>query len=145
MLVLVIAAVSACGTKNDNKAVSGTRGDVRHVPRQTVIDRRPAFLTQCTTRTKQVKHTSTSGSGATKKTRTWYTTEPYQDCKKVRRGTEPYVRVAQAERWCVQLDDVNGNTGRDHVWYEVESAVYEQAAATEVGSKMTLLPLRSGC
>ncbi len=145
MLMLAIVSVSACGTKDDDETVSGTRHDVRHVPRQTVIDRRPTFLTRCTARTKQVKHTSTSGSDAKKKTRTWYTTEPYQDCDKVQRGTEPYVRVTQAERWCVQLDDVNGDTGRDQVWYEVNSAVYQRAAGTEVGSKMTLLPLQSGC
>ncbi|MER7147006.1 hypothetical protein [Streptomyces xanthochromogenes] len=102
-------------------------------------------MSQCTTRTKQVKHKSTTGSGSQKQTRTWYTSEPYQDCKKVQHGTEPYTRVTQTERWCVELDDVNGNTAQDRIWYEVNPKVYQQAAETKVGSKVTFTPLHSGC
>ncbi|WP_406423467.1 hypothetical protein [Streptomyces sp. NBC_01589] len=35
---------------------------------------------RCTTRVRRVKHTSTSGTGRRKRTRTWYTDDSYKDC-----------------------------------------------------------------
>ncbi|WP_167151455.1 hypothetical protein [Streptomyces sp. MBT27] len=38
-----------------------------------------------------------------------------------------------------------GNTDQDRIWYEVNPNVYQQAAETKVGSKITFTPLHSGC
>ncbi|MEU1622663.1 hypothetical protein ABZ479_35875 [Streptomyces sp. NPDC005722] len=125
--------------------VTGRLDDHRHVARRTTTGRRPHMVQRCTDRTRQVRHTSSSGSGKRKSTRTWYTTEHYKDCRKVQQGTESYSRVVSAERWCVELDDVGGDRTRDDVWYEVDSATYRTAAGSEEGTPMSFTPLASGC
>ncbi|OIJ84749.1 hypothetical protein [Streptomyces colonosanans] len=125
--------------------VVGLRDTVRHVPRRTVKDTRPHMVKKCTPATKRVKHTKRTGSGAHKKTRTWYTTERYRDCTKVQEGTETYRRVVQRERWCVKLDDVNGDTARDDVWYRVTRTTYNKALGMEEHTRINFVPVGIGC
>ncbi|HWU05362.1 MAG TPA: hypothetical protein VN520_02985 [Streptomyces sp.] len=139
-VILLACALSACGGSGDSN-VSGARDDLRIITKKTVTDTRPRMVEQCTTGTKKVKHTSTTKG----KTRTWYTTEPTRTCKKVQQGTETYDRVVRRPRWCVELDDVDGNTRRDDVWYEVDSSTYTKAAAAAEGEKLAFTPLRNGC
>lgn len=122
--------------------VTGALDDHRHVARRTAPARRPHMVQRCTDRTRRVKHTSSKGSGKRKSTRTWYTTEHYQDCRKVQQGTESYTRVVSAERWCVELDDVGGDRTRDDVWYKVDATTYGTAVGAEEGTPMSFTPWR---
>jgi hypothetical protein len=103
------------------------------------------MVEHCKDGAKRVRHSSTSRSGGRTKTRTWYTVEHYQDCEKVKRGTETYTRVVQRARWCVELDNVGGDPAEDDVWYEVDSAAYGTATDAGKGAKVSFVPLRTGC
>lgn len=54
-------------------------------------------------------------------------------------------RHAKPARYCVELDNVNGDAGKDDVWYTVGQADYTKALfkAEDAGLKFT--PLHSGC
>ncbi|WP_405988516.1 hypothetical protein [Streptomyces sp. NBC_00986] len=171
LTALLIGALSACGggSGSDNTTrsasgegqssssttapkaqpspdtVTGLRDSVRHLARQTAKGTRPHTVTQCASASKKVRHTSSSGSGSKKKTRTWYTTEQYRKCSKVRSGTETYTRIVRQERWCVSLDDVGGDTGKDDVWYQVTRAAYDEARIADEHARVELTPTGSGC
>ncbi|WP_406429117.1 hypothetical protein [Streptomyces sp. NBC_01589] len=128
-----------------DRTVSGLRDDIRHITRKTTTGTRPRMVKRCTSRVRRVKHTSTSGTGRRKRTRIWYTDDSYKDCKKVQQGTTRYTRVVRRARWCVELDNVGGNSTADDVWYEVESDVYRRATQLKEGAKLSFTPLRKGC
>ncbi|MEU7639712.1 MULTISPECIES: hypothetical protein [unclassified Streptomyces] len=132
---------SGQGAPPHQDGVFGLRAGVRHLVKQTTTGTRPHLVTTCTPATRQVKHTKRSGR--TKKT--WYSTEHYQDCRKTARGTETYRRVIRPERWCVRLDDVNGNPKKDAVWYRVTSATYHQALGTDAHARLRFTPTGTGC
>ncbi|NEC84769.1 hypothetical protein [Streptomyces sp. SID12501] len=125
--------------------VHGLRNAVRHVTAKTAKATRPHLVKKCTSATRQVKHTERTGTGTAKRTRTWYTTERYQKCANTRSGTETYTRVVRQERWCVSLDDVDGDTERDAVWYQVTHATYVDAAATDRLDPLEFTPKATGC
>ncbi|MEU6771754.1 hypothetical protein [Streptomyces sp. NPDC046759] len=106
--------------------VHGLRDTLRHVPARTIRATRPHMVKQCTTSTSRVGHSSTSGSGTHRHTRHWYTLERRQNCHKVPNGTETYRKELSPERWCVRLDDVNGNRKKDDVWYRVTRTDYNR-------------------
>ncbi|MFJ9407543.1 hypothetical protein [Streptomyces sp. NPDC101393] len=164
LTVILVAGLGACGagadagtghpdggakgsgktsqdTRPHTDTVSGLRDGVRHVTKKTVTSTRPHLTRTCTTATKRVKHTKRSGRGK----KTWYTTERHQDCHKVAKGTEKYRRVVRPERWCVRLDDVNGRTSKDDVWYRVNSATYHAALGKDAHARMTIDPAGTGC
>lgn len=138
-------AVDGAEPSPPDRTVSGLRDDTRHVTRRTTTGTRPRMVNRCTTRVRKVKHTSTSGTGRRKRTRTWYSDDSYKDCKKVQQGTTSYTRVVRRARWCVELDDVGGNSAKDDVWYEVESDVYRKATQLKERAKLSFTPLRRGC
>ncbi|MFF4364123.1 hypothetical protein [Streptomyces sp. NPDC001604] len=157
---VLVAALGACGSggtgdgtqdgvgghvRPSPETVSGLRDTVRHLSRKTVTDTRPHLVSKCTSATKQVRHTSRSGSGTHRTTRVWYTTERYRSCRKVRQGTETYRRVVRPERWCVSLDDVNGVKAQDDVWYRVTREIYDRAQAAGRHTRMQFAPTGSGC
>lgn len=125
--------------------VSGLRDQVRHVTARTTRATRPHMVSKCTTGTRRVGHTTSTGTGAKRKTRTWYTTEHYRDCKQVHSGTETYDRLVRPERWCVSLDDVDGNKTRDDVWYEVDRSVYDEASGVDEHARVEFPPKGTGC
>lgn len=125
--------------------VTGLRDSVRHLAKQTARATRPHMVTKCTPATKKVRHTSSSGTGSKKKTRTWSTTEQYRKCAKVRSGTETYTRLVRKEQWCVSLDDVGGDTGRDDVWYQVTRAVYDEVRTADEHARVEFAPAGTGC
>lgn len=164
LTALLIGTLGACGGGDSSGSASGTGGtstaatarqtpdtvtglrdSVRHLARQTTRATRPHTVTKCASATKQVRHTSSSGTGTKKKTRTWYTTERYRKCAKVRSGTETYTRVVRKERWCVSLDDVGGDTGRDDVWYQVTRAAYDDVRLADEHTRVTFAPTGTGC
>ncbi|MEU5532071.1 hypothetical protein [Streptomyces sp. NPDC020362] len=126
-------------------AVSGLRDQVRHVTAKTTRATRPHMVRRCTTGTRRVSHTSSTGTGTRRRTHTSYTTEHYQHCTKVRSGTETYRRLVRPERWCVSLDDVDKNTKRDDVWYEVDRPAYDEALAADQHAPLTFVPKGTGC
>ncbi|MPY33505.1 hypothetical protein FNH09_20310 [Streptomyces adustus] len=126
-------------------SVFGLLDEFRHLSAKTGRATRPHMVKKCTTTTERVKHTKSTGSGAKRSTRTWYSTEKSKDCKQVRSGTETYTRVVRPERWCVSLDDVGGDAARDDVWYRVSSATYHEAVGADKHARMEFTPTGSDC
>lgn len=154
---LLLAALTACGggsrgghgasAQPTPQTVTGLRDTVRHVTRQTTRATRPHLVRTCTTKTREVRHSAGSGTGRKRRTRTWYTTDHYQDCRSVPHGTESYRRVVRPERWCVRLDDVNGDRKRNDVWYRVTHVDYDTADAADDHARLRFVPVHpdSGC
>ncbi|MFI1761526.1 hypothetical protein ACH41H_05585 [Streptomyces sp. NPDC020800] len=139
------AGTGQAGPSPTPDAVSGLRDQVRHVTARTTRAPRPHMVRRCTTGTRRVSHTSSSGTGSRRRTHTSYTTEHYQHCTKVRSGTETYKRLVRPERWCVSLDDVDRNTARDDVWYQVDRSAYDKAVAADEHAPLTFVPKDPGC
>ncbi|MER5877760.1 hypothetical protein ACFWFU_01445 [Streptomyces sp. NPDC060235] len=125
--------------------VFGLRDEIRHLAAKTTRATRPHMTRKCTTATRRVKHTKSSGSGTKRRTRTWYSTERSRTCRQVRSGTETYTRVVRPERWCVSLDDLGGHAKQDDVWYQVSRATYDAAVGTDRSDRMEFTPTHSGC
>ncbi|MGW2830336.1 hypothetical protein [Streptomyces sp. NPDC001286] len=136
---------SARETTPRSDSVSGLRDTVRHLSVRTVKATRPHMVKKCTSSTRRVRHTASSGTGTKRKTRTWYTTERTRTCKNVRTGTETYRRVVRPERWCVRLDDVGGDKTKDDIWFRVSSATYHQALAAKEHTRLEFVPQGSAC
>ncbi|MEV5608538.1 hypothetical protein [Streptomyces sp. NPDC052225] len=163
LTMVLVVALAACGGGNDSGSssaggaakgdsgyaqhkdkdvkVTGLRDSVRHVTRRTRKASRPHYVKKCETESRRVRHTSRSKG----RTRTWYTTESYRDCEKVRKGTETYTRVVRKERWCVRLDDVDGKPKRDDVWYRVSPATYSQVNGADDRAEVSVEWLSQGC
>ncbi|MET9081607.1 hypothetical protein ABZX77_06830 [Streptomyces sp. NPDC004237] len=138
-------ATTSSSAPAQDGTVHGLKDDVRHIAAKTTRATRPHLVRKCTTATRRVRHTSGSGSGSKRKTRTWYTTERYRSCAKVRSGTETYRRTVRAEEWCVELDDVNGDPKTDDVWYQVGRTVYDDARAADDHARLEFVPAHEGC
>ncbi|MFD5639504.1 hypothetical protein ACFWJM_35935 [Streptomyces sp. NPDC127077] len=126
-------------------SVFGLRDQVRHRAARTTRATRPHMAKKCATTTRRVRHTTSTGSGTKRRTRTWYSTEHAKTCKKVRSGTETYTRVVRPEQWCVSLDDVGGDKSQDDVWYRVSRTAYDEAVATDQHKRLDFTPKDSGC
>ncbi|WP_329568867.1 hypothetical protein [Streptomyces sp. NBC_01361] len=162
-MVVLMAALGACGgggadkvsghgggkgggySKPHSDQVRGLYDAVRHLPRKTVRGTRAHMVKECDPATRKVKHTSRSGSGKRKRTRTWYTTERYNQCHKVRKGSETYTRVVRPERWCVRLDDVNGKPQKDDRWFRVSPATYSEIHGKDEHARVKFEPRGRGC
>ncbi|MGY5060179.1 hypothetical protein ACWDFR_39975 [Streptomyces sp. 900105755] len=142
-------AVSGSGTAGaasaEEDTVHGLKDTVRHVTAKTTRATRPHLVEKCSTATRRERHTSGSGTGSRRKTRTWYTTERYRSCTRVRSGTETYRKTVRTEKWCVELDDVDGDRRRDDVWYQVSSSVYGDAVAAADHARLEFTATREGC
>lgn len=70
-------------------------------------------------------------------------------CRTVPDGTRRVKVVDKAGKpalYCVELDDVNGSTKDDDVWYTVTLATYTKAAAKDEGDKVKKMSyLHGGC
>ncbi|MER5789872.1 hypothetical protein [Streptomyces sp. NPDC001980] len=128
-----------------DNSVHGLKDTVRHITAKTTRATRPRLVKECSTATRRVRHTSSSGTGSRRKTRTWYTTERSRSCTKVHSGTETYRKTVRTEKWCVELDDVNGDKRRDDVWYRVGRSVYGDALAADDHARLEFSPLADGC
>jgi hypothetical protein len=120
-------ALTASLSQNADQ-VTGHRDDVRHVTPKVQRGTRPHKARTCKTKTSRGK----------RKSRT-------QTCTWGRRGTETYTRVVRPERFCVELDDVNGNSTRDDVWFQVDRATYTRAQALSEGDHIAFEPVASAC
>ncbi|WRZ89277.1 hypothetical protein OHB54_09410 [Streptomyces sp. NBC_01007] len=126
-------------------SVFGLRDEVRHLAARTTRATRPHMTKKCTTTTRRVKHTTSTGSGTKRRTRTSYSTERSKNCKQVRSGTETYTRVVRPERWCVSLDNLDGDATHDDVWYRVSRTTYDAAIGTDRHARMDFTPMGSDC
>lgn len=121
----LMLTVAACGDDGPSE-VSGTRDDVRKV----------AAVKEVSHKEKKTKRVCASKKkdGSCKS----YKTVPDGWKKVVDKPGKP-------ARWCVELDDVNGDAGKDDVWYTVRQDDYTKALfkAEDAGLKFT--PLREGC
>lgn len=120
---VVALSVAACGADGPSE-VSGTRDDVRHVAA-----------------VKEKSHKE-------KKTERVCTRKVNGKCKSYRTDTiwkKVVDRAAKPARYCVELDNVNGNKDEDDVWYTVHQSDYTKALfkAEDAGLKFT--PVRAGC
>ncbi|MEV6113547.1 hypothetical protein AB0L59_13790 [Streptomyces sp. NPDC052109] len=127
--------------------VHGLKDTLRHVTRRTTPATRPHLVQRCTTGSHRVRHSSTSGTGSHRRTRTWYTTDHYRDCRKVRSGTETYRKEIRPERWCVRLDHVNGNRKQDDVWFRVDRLDYDRVLDADDHARVQFTPVfpDTGC
>ncbi|MET9901687.1 hypothetical protein [Streptomyces sp. NPDC006446] len=126
-------------------SVFGLRDEVRHLAAKTTRATRPHMTKKCSTTTRRVKHTTSTGSGTKRRTRTWYSTEQSKTCKQVRSGTETYRRVVRPEKWCVSVDNLGGDAKQDDVWYRVSKTTYDAAIGTDRHARMDFTPKDSGC
>ncbi|AVP41520.1 hypothetical protein SEA_WENTWORTH_81 [Streptomyces phage Wentworth] len=120
---VVALSVAACGADGPSE-VSGTRDDVRKVAA-----------------VKEISHKE-------KKTERVCTRRVNGSCKSYRTDTvwkKVIDRHARPARYCVELDNVNGDAGKDDVWYTVHQHDYTKALfkAEDAGLKFT--PVRNGC
>lgn len=128
-----------------DSTVHGLKDTVRHVTVKTARATRPRRISKCSTATRRVRHTSGTGTGSRRTTRTWYTSERYRSCTEVRSGTETYRRTVRTEKWCVELDDVNGDRARDDVWFQVGTTDYGAARTADEHARLEFTPTAEGC
>ncbi|RVU28837.1 hypothetical protein EOT10_02945 [Streptomyces antnestii] len=165
LMMILVASLGACSASDGDRAHSGGKGGgnsggyarpqsdqvrglydaVRHLPRKTAKGTRPHLVKECDPATRKVRHTSRSGAGKRKRTRTWYTTERYERCRKVRKGSERYTRIVRPERWCVRLDDVNGKPRKDDRWFRVSPATYSEVHGKAEHARVKFEPRGRGC
>jgi hypothetical protein len=138
---VVPGTASVDGSVQVSAAVSGALDAGRHVPVRTVSASRPHLVQECRPTTRQVRRTT----GVGKRRTTTYTTVRTTECESVQQGTETYRKVVSDERWCVELDNVNGHADQDRRWYRVTPDDYRQALGRSVGSPLTLRPTGEGC
>ncbi|QKY79565.1 hypothetical protein SEA_PHTOWN_82 [Streptomyces phage PHTowN] len=119
----LMLGVAACGSDGPSE-VTGTRDDVRKVAAvKEKSHQERTSKRECTRRV--------NGSCKSYKT--------VKGWKKV------VDRAGKPARYCVELDDVNGDKGRDDEWFTVTHHDYTKALfkAEDEGLKFT--PLRTGC
>ncbi|MFF3614836.1 hypothetical protein [Streptomyces sp. NPDC002580] len=131
--------------KTADATVFGLRDQMRHLSAKTTRATRPHTVKKCSTSTRRVKHTKSTGSGTRRKTRTWYSTERVKSCRWVHKGTETYKRVVRPEQWCVSLDNVGGDAAKDDVWYQVRRTTYDEAIGKDEHTRMEFTPKHTGC
>lgn len=103
--------------------VSGHRDDVKHVTAIVTTTHEAIWERQCT---KKVK-------GVCKK------------YKSVKVGTRTVKHVVRQERWCVELDDVNGDKTEDDFWFRTSPATYLKAASLAEGDYIKFQAMGVGC
>lgn len=136
---LVLGAVGCSG---GTATVSGNRDDVKHVMAITRAATRPVYRNECQTKWRTVS--KTTGSGKTRSTST--SRQSYQDCHQVQSGTENYTKTVTPEKWCVELDNVNGDKTADDRWYNVTSSTYHKWASRRGGAVINKMIFNhSGC
>lgn len=119
----LVLTLAACGDDGPSE-VSGIRDDVRKV--SAVKEKSHQERTSSTKCTRRVKGKCKSSET----TKGW---------KKV------VDRHAKPARYCVELDDVNGDAGKDDVWYTVGQTDYNKASLKDEGDAVKFTPLHSGC
>lgn len=123
-------ALTACGS-GEPTTVDGLRDDLKTqaaVKEVSHYETKTKYKTKCVAKDKKGRCTSSV---------------------KVANGTKREKVVdkpAKPALYCVELDDVNGSTKDDDVWYTVTLATYVKAAAKDEGDPIKKMPYNhSGC
>jgi hypothetical protein len=123
--IATVLGTAACDASAPaQKVVSGDRDDVKY--KAAVREKSHKELASSTKCTRRVA----GKCKATKTTKTW---------KKV------IDRRAKPALYCVELDNVNGSSKDDDVWYTTSSSVYWSAVAKHEGDRMKFKPIHGGC
>lgn len=126
-IATLMLAVAACGSPNApaQKPVSGDRDDVKSVASVRETSHRVA-------KTKRVCSRKVAGK-----------------CKSYKTVPDGYKKVvdrrAKPALYCVELDNVNGSSKDDDVWYTTSSATYFKAVGLAEGDAMKFRPIHGGC
>lgn len=130
---LALTLTGCFGGDDEGGKASGLRDDVKHTAYKAG---KPAKThTKTTTGTKR----QCTGTG----TKRVCTTVP--DVKTETVTDRPAV-PAKPAKWCVELDDVNGNQDDDDQWFTVTSGVYADQVTKNEGAKVTDMKyLHKGC
>lgn len=122
-LMLAVAACSAQAPAQ--KPVSGLRDDLKHVAAVKEVSHQEK-------KTKRVCALKVAGKCKSYKT--------------VPNGTKKVVdKAGKPALYCVELDDVNGSTKDDDVWYTVSAVTYLSAAGMAEGERIKIQPIHGGC
>lgn len=123
----LMLAVAACGSPNApaQKDVRGLRDDVKKVDA-----------------VKEVSHKE-------KKTKRVCDRKVAGKCKSYKDVPDGWKKVVDKKGkpalYCVELDDVNGSSKDDDVWYATTAATYLKALALEEGDAIKFRPVHGGC
>jgi hypothetical protein len=70
-------------------------------------------------------------------------------CKSYKTVDDGYKKVVdkagKPALYCVELDDVNGSSNDDDVWYATTASTYLKALALEEGDAIKFRPIHGGC
>lgn len=111
----LVFGLVGCGASEPSK-VSGALDDVKHLRSVAAKTKQvPKTKKVCTRRVKGVCKSSATRPDGTK--------------------TET-IKPAKPARWCVELDNVNGDKDRDDVWFEVSSGTYNKWDDEDEGVKV---------
>ena len=122
---LVVALAACDGGTSALDTVEGNRDDLRYVA--------PVYRME----TKQVDVKQLQCKTVNKKTA----------CKQVKVGTRAETRnvLKKSERWCVELDAVNGELTDNDRWYTVDQGTPQLASEMTEGTSIKFTPLALGC
>lgn len=113
-------ALTACG--GSSATVDGRQDDTKHVRAKTHTEQREVTSRKCT------------GTGSKRV------------CRDVVTGHRTVTVTDRAERWCVELDDVNGKRSHDDRWFTVTAGTYGDATKRNEGAKVKNMQyLSRGC
>lgn len=138
-IAVAILAVTAtatlavsCASGDLSNEVSGLRDDVKFVGGSYKTKTRPTYKTECKLKT---RNKMVNGKNQV---------ETYNDCNKVKNGTETY-QDFDPTKWCVELDNLNGDTADDDRWFTVSQGAYDAASEAAEGSQIKFEYVRQGC
>lgn len=152
---LALGVIGCSGSHHTS--VSGNRDDVKHKSAVRQIASRPTYRTDCASARSAayiVKKPAPSrpkapAPKAFKPNKAPKVVPPVPKtsrCHKVKTGTESYWREISADKWCVELDNVNGNKSADDRWFTVTETTYNTWATRHEGDRVTKMQyLRTGC
>ncbi len=130
-------ALTACGEPQE---VSGLRDDVK--------------TTKAVKAVPELSHKVTKVRDKYKTVCTSYKKGVCKSSRKVKDGTETYTekvidrhyKPGKAKQYCIELDNVNGNTDNDDVWYNVSSTTYYKYSVKPEGAEISKMKYNhEGC
>lgn len=139
--VALSSAVLVAACSSHEALVKGKLDDLRHRPAKTGPVQVPTYTQKCRTTT-QTRTTTTFVNG---KTRTSTKVVPVTKCNRTKSGVKTVTQVIRPEKWCIELDNVNGKKNADDRWYSVKSSDYATARDFNEGDVIRFPYLSKGC
>lgn len=134
----LVVTLAACEGAEPTKPVEGLRDDLKYLAPIYVTTHQPVTRRDCTT-TVETRTTFVNGKATTK-------TVPVTKCKDVNTGqTRQVTTMTKQPKWCVELDNVNGDQSADDQWYRVDQGTHQLASETTEGKSIKFTPIGQGC